>query len=161
MSAASVVRPPISVMRGFCLSESRPGPAGRTAAIQSFDQLATESPYFLLVALVALVTFVGGTYGETLPAAPAADHAALFTAAHAENPLLRSLAATGATHPAPAAPLTSIVVNKNTGIPGEGFIAAQDVPRAQGDVFGKNWLEEAAPSAERFDEAYRRAPNRR
>jgi hypothetical protein len=98
-----VIRPPISVMRGFCLSESRPGPAGRTAARQSFDQLATESPYFQLVALVALVTFVGSTYGETLPAAPAADRAALFTAAHAETPLLRSLAATGAAHPAPAA----------------------------------------------------------
>jgi len=58
-------------------------------------------------------------------------------------------------------PLTSIVVNKTTGIPGEGFIAAQDVPRAQSDVFATNWLEQRAPSTEQFNEAYGRAPNRR
>lgn len=58
-------------------------------------------------------------------------------------------------------PLTSIIVNKNSGLPGEGFIAAQDVPRAQIDVFAKNWLEESAPSAERLADAYTRAPDRR
>jgi len=58
-------------------------------------------------------------------------------------------------------PLTSIVVNKNSGVPGDGFIAAPDVPRAQMEVFGKNWLEETAPSAEVFAAAYARAPDRR
>lgn len=57
--------------------------------------------------------------------------------------------------------LTSIVVNKNSGIPGEGFIAAQDVPGAQMLVFATDWLGEQAPSAERLAEAYGRAPGRR
>ena len=59
------------------------------------------------------------------------------------------------------APLTSIVVNKSTGIPGEGFIAAHDVPRAHIDVFAANWLEQAVPSANQFADAYARAPDRR
>jgi putative restriction endonuclease len=58
-------------------------------------------------------------------------------------------------------PLTSIVVNKSSGLPGEGFIAAPDVPRAHISVFAKNWLEEQTPSAELFAEAYTRAPDRR
>jgi hypothetical protein len=58
-------------------------------------------------------------------------------------------------------PLTSIIVNKNSGIPGEGFIAAQDVPRAHVDVFSKEWLREVAPSEDRLAEAYMRAPDRR
>lgn len=57
--------------------------------------------------------------------------------------------------------LTSIVVRKDSGIPGDGFLAAQDVPKAQGDVFAKDWLEEAAPSAEQLAHAYSRAPDRR
>ena len=58
-------------------------------------------------------------------------------------------------------PLTSIVVNKSTGMPGEGFIAAHDVPRAHIDVFDMDWLEQVAPSSNQFADAYERAPGRR
>ena len=58
-------------------------------------------------------------------------------------------------------PLTSIIVQKESGIPGTGFIGASDVPRAQMSVFAKNWLEEDAPSAQQLAEAYGRAPDRR
>lgn len=58
-------------------------------------------------------------------------------------------------------PITSIIVNKNSGTPGEGFIAAQDVPRAHIDVFVHDWLGESAPSAEQLADAYTRAPGRR
>jgi hypothetical protein len=57
--------------------------------------------------------------------------------------------------------LTSIIVNKNSGVPGDGFIAAQDVPRAHMEVFEKNWLAELAPTEERLAAAYGRAPERR
>jgi putative restriction endonuclease len=58
-------------------------------------------------------------------------------------------------------PLTSIIVNKNTGLPGGGFIAAENVPLAQMQTFSRNWLEEQAPSAEQLADAYTRAPERR
>ena len=58
-------------------------------------------------------------------------------------------------------PLTSIVVAKNSGIPGEGFIAAENVPLAQIQTFSKNWLEEQAPSAELLADAYTRASEQR
>ena len=58
-------------------------------------------------------------------------------------------------------PLTSIIVSKQTGLPGDGFIAAENVPMAQLQTFGRNWLEVEAPSAEQFAEAYSRAPDRR
>ncbi len=57
--------------------------------------------------------------------------------------------------------LTSIVVSDDSGLPGEGFIAAQDVPAAQVRVFRHDWLERPAPSAEQLAEAYSRAPDRR
>ena len=50
-------------------------------------------------------------------------------------------------------PLTSIVVNKETGLPGEGFIAAQDIPRNQGRVFNHDWLTPGAPSASDLEAA--------
>ena len=58
-------------------------------------------------------------------------------------------------------PLTSLVVSEQTGIPGEGFIAAADVPAAQMRVFHHHWLETNAPSAEQLEAAYSRAPDRR
>jgi hypothetical protein len=58
-------------------------------------------------------------------------------------------------------PLTSIVVGKDAGVPGDGFLAAQDVPKAQSDVFAKDWLAEDAPSAEQLADAYTRAVDRR
>jgi len=46
------------------------------------------------------------------------------------------------------APLTSLVVDETTGLPGEGFIAADDVPSAQADVYEQDWFMHAPPSAE-------------
>jgi hypothetical protein len=57
--------------------------------------------------------------------------------------------------------LTSIVVSEESGLPGDGFIAAADVPLAQVKVFHHNWLEKPAPSAEQLADAYSRAPDRR
>src|SRR2546423_12224666 len=57
--------------------------------------------------------------------------------------------------------LTSIVVSEESGIPGEGFIAAENVPAAQAKVFQHNWLEMPAPTAEQLADAYSRAPDRR
>ena len=58
-------------------------------------------------------------------------------------------------------PRTSLVVSDQTGLPGEGFIAAADVPLAQLRVFQYSWLETPAPSAERLADSYSRAPDRR
>lgn len=58
-------------------------------------------------------------------------------------------------------PLTSIIVNKQTGLPGEGFIAAENVPLAHVQTFETNWLDVEAPSAEQLADAYSRAPDRR
>jgi len=57
--------------------------------------------------------------------------------------------------------LTSLVVSEDSGVPGEGFIAAQDLPAEQVRVFRHPWLDERAPTAEEFAEAYSRAPGRR
>lgn len=58
-------------------------------------------------------------------------------------------------------PLTSLVVGKESGSPGEGFIAAKDVLRAQARTFSHNWLAAQAPSEEQLAAAYDRAPDRR
>lgn len=57
--------------------------------------------------------------------------------------------------------LTSLVVSDDSGLPGEGFIAAQDVPAAQMRVFRHDWLQRPAPSSEQLAAAYSRAPDRR
>jgi hypothetical protein len=43
-------------------------------------------------------------------------------------------------------PLTVLVVQQDTGIPGAGFIAAQDIPAALMSVFKQDWLGYGAPS---------------
>ena len=58
-------------------------------------------------------------------------------------------------------PLTALVVSEQTGLPGEGFIAAADVPAAQMLVFRHRWLEANAPTAEQLEAAYARAPDKR
>lgn len=58
-------------------------------------------------------------------------------------------------------PLTAIVVSEVTGLPGDGFLAAADVPAAQMRVFQEKWLEKTAPTAEQLAAAYSRAPDRR
>lgn len=47
-------------------------------------------------------------------------------------------------------PLTSLVVSKGTGVPEHGFSAAGDVPRAQAEVYGYDWLSVQAPRVEDF-----------
>ncbi len=43
-------------------------------------------------------------------------------------------------------PLTILVVNKDTGRPGEGFVAVQDIPKNQVKVFEYDWVTHGAPS---------------
>ncbi|HSO20628.1 MAG TPA: hypothetical protein VLT88_14285 [Desulfosarcina sp.] len=56
-------------------------------------------------------------------------------------------------------PLTSIVVDARTGLPGEGFIAADNVPRAQAETFRFDWLAEPVPSREDYRRAVRQLPS--
>ena len=55
--------------------------------------------------------------------------------------------------------LTSIVVSHDSGMPGEGFIAASDVPREQALVFKHNWLSANAPTEAVFKQAAERLPS--
>ena len=57
--------------------------------------------------------------------------------------------------------LTSLVVGKESGMPGDGFIAEADVPRAQSRTFTHDWLAEQAPSEEELAAAYERAADDR
>jgi hypothetical protein len=56
-------------------------------------------------------------------------------------------------------PLTILVVSEKTGMPGLGFIAAQDIPRAQQEVFDYDWLAHGGPSPESFEAAVRERPS--
>jgi hypothetical protein len=56
-------------------------------------------------------------------------------------------------------PLTILVVSEKTGMPGVGFIAAQDIPRAQQEVFKYDWLAHGGPTPERFEQAVRERPS--
>ncbi|WP_428023174.1 hypothetical protein [Arcobacter sp.] len=47
--------------------------------------------------------------------------------------------------------LTSIVVSEKTGLPGEGFIAANDVPFAHIKVFNFDWLDWGCPDIEKLE----------
>lgn len=58
-------------------------------------------------------------------------------------------------------PLTSLVVSEKDGLPGEGFIAAADVPVAQVRVFQHSWLETTTPKVQQLEAAYSRAPEAR
>src|SRR5262245_49112657 len=50
--------------------------------------------------------------------------------------------------------LTSLVVSEQSGLPGEGFIAAANVPAAQAQVFQHPWLQTKAPTVEELEAAY-------
>lgn len=54
--------------------------------------------------------------------------------------------------------LTSLVVSDETGVPGLGFIAAEDVPREQSRVFRHDWLGQLAPNEEVLAQAAERLP---
>jgi hypothetical protein len=56
-------------------------------------------------------------------------------------------------------PLTILVVSEKSGMPGVGFIAAKDIPRAQQEVFGFDWLAHGSPSPESFEAAVRERPS--
>jgi hypothetical protein len=56
-------------------------------------------------------------------------------------------------------PLTVLVVSEKTGMPGVGFIAAQDIPRAQQEVFKFDWLAHGAPPPEDFERAANEHPS--
>lgn len=49
--------------------------------------------------------------------------------------------------------LTALVVNKSTGLPGPGFIAAADVPREFVRIFEHDWLASGCPSPEQLSDA--------
>jgi hypothetical protein len=52
-------------------------------------------------------------------------------------------------------PLTILVVSESTGLPGSGFIAAQDIPKAQQAVFKYDWLDWGCGKVEGFKAAHR------
>jgi hypothetical protein len=56
-------------------------------------------------------------------------------------------------------PLTSIVVNARTGMPGEGFIAADNLPQAQAETFFFDWLSCPVPSREDYRTAVEKLPS--
>jgi hypothetical protein len=55
--------------------------------------------------------------------------------------------------------LTSLVVSEIDGLPGAGFIAAQNVPRAQAQVFSYDWLGVSPPEPDALAEAARKLPS--
>jgi hypothetical protein len=56
-------------------------------------------------------------------------------------------------------PLTALVVNKNTGLPSEGFVATKDVPRAFVQIFDFDWQSIACPTPALLAEAAARRPS--
>jgi hypothetical protein len=56
-------------------------------------------------------------------------------------------------------PLTILVVRENSGMPGVGFIAAQDIPSTQQQVFSFDWVAHGCPSPEEFERAVRERPS--
>jgi putative restriction endonuclease len=49
--------------------------------------------------------------------------------------------------------LTSLVVRDESGLPGEGFFAASDIPGAHARVFSYDWSSVGCPSHEEFQHA--------
>lgn len=52
-------------------------------------------------------------------------------------------------------PLTALVVSEHTGLPGIGFIAAQEIPAAQAQVFRHDWLAADTPTTEALQATHR------
>ena len=55
--------------------------------------------------------------------------------------------------------LTCLVVSENSGLPGEGFIAASDVPSAQAAVFDFDWLSQPVPTVDQLETAVQQLPS--
>ena len=51
-------------------------------------------------------------------------------------------------------PLTILIVSEENGLPGEGFIAAEDIPSTQMRVFEYDWIGHGVPSPQDLEEAY-------
>ena len=45
-------------------------------------------------------------------------------------------------------------MSEENGLPGEGFIAAEDIPSTQMRVFEYDWIGHGAPSPQDLEEAY-------
>lgn len=58
-------------------------------------------------------------------------------------------------------PLTSLVVSKESGMPGSGFSADSNVPLAQNQVFNWDWLSKQAPNEDELATAYQNASDAR
>lgn len=57
-------------------------------------------------------------------------------------------------------PLTILVVQKETGLPGPGFSAvSKDIPKHQIKVFEYDWLKHGCPSPEEFAKAVKELPS--
>jgi hypothetical protein len=51
------------------------------------------------------------------------------------------------------------VVSEKTGLPGSGFIAAQNIPKKQMEVFTHDWSKTQVPSVEDFESALKELPS--
>ena len=57
-------------------------------------------------------------------------------------------------------PLTVLVVQEASGVPGPGFSASTDIPRSQAEVFSTEWLEMHVPKPQHFTEAVAQLPSK-
>ncbi|MFX0200787.1 MAG: hypothetical protein ACFFCW_32100 [Candidatus Hodarchaeota archaeon] len=55
--------------------------------------------------------------------------------------------------------LTCLVVGENSGLPGEGFVAASDVPSEQAAVFAFDWLSHPVPAVDQLETAVQQLPS--
>jgi len=56
-------------------------------------------------------------------------------------------------------PLSILVVSKNTGMPGGGLVAAQDIPKTQQEVFLFDWLARGGPQPDHLEAAVKERPS--
>ncbi len=56
-------------------------------------------------------------------------------------------------------PLTVLVVQEATGVPGHGFSASKDVPGSQAEVFARDWLELRVPKPDDLANALEELPS--
>lgn len=56
-------------------------------------------------------------------------------------------------------PLSALIVNKGTGLPSDGFVATNDVPRAFIRIFEHDWLATTCPTPDQLAEATRLRPS--
>jgi hypothetical protein len=55
--------------------------------------------------------------------------------------------------------MSILVVSEKSGMPGVGFIAAQDIPRTQQAVFTFDWVAHGCPSAAEFEKSVTERPS--